>query len=1449
MNTINSEHDERLDGILADYLARLDRGEAVERAEFCAAHPELAGELREFLEMANLLEYLGNGPVAQGENAGFRSTADALSGQPTLAEVGCRTPVCSPLTAVAKENPQGVQFGRYFLQEILGEGSMGTVHLAWDTKMDRFVALKVPRFQEASPAAKERFRREATASTNLRHPNICPIFEVEKIDGLDFLTMAYIDGESLARPLERGEVFPIPRVLRFIRSLAEALHEAHRNNVIHRDLKPANIMLDLRGEPIITDFGLARRLDMRETLLTQSGMLVGTLAYMSPEQLEGNPELIGCATDIYSLGVIFYQLLCGRLPYSGGFLSVILQIRVGEPQPPTKHRPELENYPGVAAVCLKMMAVNPNDRYESMSDVAAAVSGLQGEPIPPPLAPGCEEPPCVEPPRVLPVTPEVKPRGLLFPLTLQTGAFSALSALALVLAISILVVLLNGNSVPEVSPAVANENNNKTGQPTPATKASMPPIDMSRAWMAEKPVLPGPQPATVTPPISVREDSAPPAPAPAAVAAKEEPAPIVAPVPGGAKAIGGMFVTSRRAASERFGVVHIDLTLIEGNELEYRRDWPCRVSSLDQRVLYPAYQFELVGEESTKDIHLSPPRGKVRRLRTSFLTFGEQPLQIELRYGDRVLLGGHEIPIDATAVDQEALLTEWWARYTLPPREPLNDEARELKTYLHDMLARRLRLPVAKPLPLVVDDASVLERYFEKSVGTFLGFASVQSALGEEDFFTHRAAEPLDQDLPLTTRLAPVQYPPPAKQVTIETIASHAPDDCVYLRCQSLENYLWFRELLQGWGGGLNEIVSPLRIDRPVRERLERQLALSTDAGAQAKLKTCLTDLALIFGDTCFTDGAAVGVLFQAKDEAKLKEFLKQQRNRALHEMQSDKPTETLAKVNGGEVSLIYTSDNRLRSYHAVSGKFHLITNSEYLVGRFFECSRGTGSLANLKEFQFARTKVRVQAAQDVFLYMPDPFFQRVISPAFQIELGRRRKANADLQHLELAQLAAKGEGFAAARVNKLIETGFLPTNFSDRSDGSYATLSSQRAEDSERGAPGTFIPICDLHVTKATRSEVRAYRAFSDQYRRNYRMMDPVAVVVSHQELADGREDVKIQIAITPFALGAYAKLQNSLDQPQKQRIVGPPEELLSLRGSLRTEQGTSFLALASLHDRSLEFRLVDGQVQIEGLPPGATFAGNNWLLAMDRLEPDCLQSVAELAGYSGVSASMIKSANSVGTMLLGGYVDLLGRLVGLQPVPRQNYPVVQPSGKGWQLLSPRDELQEQAAFKIVPTADNKQIRFELKALQGTKIEPYIQAYTYLEARRASAKQAALLELTMQQLRLQPGEVLPALERIHAARFRCPLQGRLEFAAEQAAPGKFPGNQWCSDRWLTSSLYDETTVPEDYRFLFTDWLRGLNVGFSLEGQTLSADLRMEVLPRDEAGRTVPEPKQPALQK
>jgi hypothetical protein len=167
---------------------------------------------------------------------------------------------------------------------------------------------------------------------------------------------------------------------------------------------------------------------------------------------------------------------------------------------------------------------------------------------------------------------------------------------------------------------------------------------------------------------------------------------------------------------------------------------------------------------------------------------------------------------------------------------------------------------------------------------------------------------------------------------------------------------------------------------------------------------------------------------------------------------------------------------------------------------------------------------------------------------------------------------------------------------------------------------------------------------------------------------------------------------------------------------------------------------------------------------------------------------------------------------------------------------------------FEKKPSSETRQVRLVLKGLQGTQIEPYIQAYTFVEARRASARQAALLELAMQQLCLKPEGVSAALESIYAAKIVCPLDGEISFTTNGAQPSlSIP--EWRSNKWTSSSLYDETATPQDYHFPFTDWLRSLNVGFSLDNQTLSADVQLEVLPRSVTERPLARPKQPALKK
>jgi serine/threonine protein kinase len=262
-------------------------------------------------------------------------------------------------------------FGRYRIVRKLGEGGMGAVYLGEDTQLHRQAAIKVPHLHASDPASCERFTREARAAAAFRHPNFCPIYDVGEIDGRRYLAMAYIEGETLENQITRdGPLTPLGAA-EIVRTLAHAMAEAHRRGFIHRDLKPSNILVEPGGNLIITDFGLARRIEVDNSPLTRVGTPMGTPAYMSPEQVEGDPSLIGPATDVYALGVILYELLTARRPFRGGGTWILAQILTETPPPPSTHIPTLD--PQIEAICLKAMTRSVADRHASMGDFAKAL--------------------------------------------------------------------------------------------------------------------------------------------------------------------------------------------------------------------------------------------------------------------------------------------------------------------------------------------------------------------------------------------------------------------------------------------------------------------------------------------------------------------------------------------------------------------------------------------------------------------------------------------------------------------------------------------------------------------------------------------------------------------------------------------------------------------------------------------------------------------------------------------------------------------------------------------------------------------------------------------------------------------------------------------------------------------------------------------------------------------
>lgn len=348
-SSLANDRDYRLAQLISELADDVARGRPVDFDSVCKLHPDLAEDLRYLWGTILVTDAAG---TSIDEVPGASHSGSSSNGEPSRWR-GLSLPTT---------------IGDYRLEEELGRGGMGVVFRATQISLNRQVAVKmILRGRLASQADLKRFLAEASATARLQHPNIVPVYDVGDIDGRPFFSMQLVHGQTLADRLQDGPIAEA-EAARIVASAARAIGYAHRQGILHRDLKPSNILLDKNDKPHVTDFGLAKQ-GSDEAGLTRSGAVLGTPAYMSPEQAAGRRGNVGPASDIYALGCVLYHAVTGRPPLvSDSPVELVLMVLEQDPPPPRALRPSLDRVLEMIVVrCLQ----KPLDlRYETADELA-----------------------------------------------------------------------------------------------------------------------------------------------------------------------------------------------------------------------------------------------------------------------------------------------------------------------------------------------------------------------------------------------------------------------------------------------------------------------------------------------------------------------------------------------------------------------------------------------------------------------------------------------------------------------------------------------------------------------------------------------------------------------------------------------------------------------------------------------------------------------------------------------------------------------------------------------------------------------------------------------------------------------------------------------------------------------------------------------------------------------
>ena len=552
------------------------------------------------------------------------------------------------------------------------------------------------------------------------------------------------------------------------------------------------------------------------------------------------------------------------------------------------------------------------------------------------------------------------------------------------------------------------------------------------------------------------------------------------------------------------------------------------IQSHDGRVLYPVLKTAPVRRLLRQILEIETPLS----VTVYFVFQGDEPLTLNV-YSPTVRKA--RVTPRSDPAGHRRLMDEWWSSYTERWQE-LRRSA-EFPPIVHNFAAASLARRLGRDLPTTTRTLFALTDRKLTAWDAILTGEAYQFDF-DRRLLLDKSAEP-SAPSPLPS---PIPWPKlnidvsKLSDVPIEPIASHVPGECFYIRYGTFSNYLWFRDLNKKWQGDLANMVQRRGIDRAASKRIEQQLSLRQSALAKVLGPQVIADVALIGFDPYISSGAAVGILFEAKNNFLLKRDLVGQRQEAIKTFSDAR--ESTVNIAGRDVSFISNPAGNVRSYYAVDGDYHLVTTSARLMERFFEAGQGERPLAKSSGFLLARQRLPVDRRDAIFAHIPSEFFRSLCSPAVWIENHRRLRSLREMKLLPMARWAASAEKKDAEAIEDLIAVDMLPPRFGSRPDESLLVEDAKGLSDSERGQAGLFPPIADQPIESATETEAHEYRRFADRFLQEVGRVPPITIAAQRLP-RDGGERMSVEVRIEPaegFKMGKFAE---SLGPSSHERIL----------------------------------------------------------------------------------------------------------------------------------------------------------------------------------------------------------------------------------------------------------------------------------------------------------------------